>query len=55
MKDCGNSKIDISSKFVLSICLLIILDTTFKNTNSDGNTFKCSSILFSFKRIENAW
>jgi len=29
MKECDNSKIHISSNFILSICLLIMLDTLF--------------------------
>jgi len=49
MKECDNSEIYISSKFVLCICLLIILDTSFKTTYSDGNTFICSIIVCVFE------
>jgi len=38
MKECDNSKINISSNFVLSICLLILLDTLLLKPSLYCNT-----------------
>ena len=38
MKECDNSKIHVSSNFILSICLLIMLDTLILRPSLHCNT-----------------